>query len=165
MLKRGQRKGQLELSFTIIFSIIIIIAIIGVGFYVITYFVNLSRCTDVGFFYNDLQKRVDKAWASEISQEVFTSKLPGGIEEACFGSLNDSNVVSYKEEYEFLRRYLNLNKNVFLYPPARACDVKLSYYDLNHAQFAEFFCVPVTDDKISVKLTKGSFDALVKVSR
>ena len=162
--KRG-RKGQLELSFTMIFSIIIIIAIIGTAFYVITYFLNLSRCTDVGLFYSDLQKRVDKAWASEKAQETFTGKLPSGIKEVCFGNLNQSNVAEYKEEYELFRRYFNLNKNTFLFPPARACDINLAYYSLNHAQMPEFFCTPAKDGTVSFKLAKTSFDALVKVIR
>lgn len=165
MNKIGRRKGQLELSFSMIFSIIIIIAIIGVAFYVITYFLNLSRCTDVGFFYSDLQKRTDKAWASEITQETFTGKLPSNIKEVCFGSLNQTNVISYKSEYEFLRRYLNLNKNIYMYPPANACDINLAYYDLNHAQMPEFFCLPVKDGTLNIKLTKTSFDALVKITK
>lgn len=166
MGKRGLhfKKAQLELSFSMIFSIIIIIAILAVAFYVITYFLNLSSCTDIGLFYNDLQTRVDKAWASEITQEVVSIKLPTSIKEVCVGQLNGTGVSQYKEEYDFLRRYAILGKNVFLYPSSSACDVKLAYYNLQHSTTDTFFCTPVQGGQVKLKLTKGSFDALVRVS-
>ena len=66
------KKGQIDISFGMIFSIIIIIATVAIGFYVITYFLNLSSCTKVGLFWNSLNEEVDKAWNSDIAQTVYT---------------------------------------------------------------------------------------------
>ena len=80
------KKGQIDISFGMIFSIIIIIATVAIGFYVITYFLNLSSCTKVGLFWNSLNEEVDKAWNSDIAQTVYTKDVPSGITHVCFGN-------------------------------------------------------------------------------
>jgi hypothetical protein len=163
MRKRGQ--GFMGVGFGMIFSIIIIIAILGVGFYVIQYFLGLNNCTQVGYFYDDLQDDVDRAWRASISQEVFSGSVPSGIDYVCFGNFTQApkDAVSrdLQEELEF--DVLLDNVNVFLYPLRKACDGDLAEYNLRHVKIEEFFCLEVQEGKIEVNLEKTSSDALVFV--
>lgn len=157
------KKGQIQLSFGMIFSIVIIIATVAIAFYVITYFLNLSSCTKVGLFWDSLNKETDKAWNSDITETVFSGDLPSGIKKVCFGNFSQSYAPSDSLQFEELQRYEASGRNAYLYPPGKACDV--AFYNLKHARTSEFFCVPVSSGKASVRLSKTSFDALVKLSK
>lgn len=159
------KKGQVQISFGMIFSIIIVIATIAVGFYVITYFLNLGNCTKVGLFQKSLTDKVDEAWDSVKTQTTFSGNLPSGIQYACFGNLSleigaDSKSTEILLE---LQTYGGNGKNAFLYPPKKACE--LGFYDLKHAHADGFFCVPVKSGVASIKLSKIDTDALVTLSK
>jgi len=156
--------GQLQIGFGMIFSIIIIIFTIAVAFYVISYFIKLGRCTDVSLFYSDLEERIDKAWASPITKDVYIGKLPNGIESVCFGNLT-SVPEGNKVEYESLKKYRNQNANVFLYPLTKSCSNSVPYFYIQHAETEEFFCVKVISNKAKISIMKDSGDVLVKIVR
>jgi hypothetical protein len=156
-------KGQIQLSFGMIFSIIIIIATVAVGFYVVTYFLNLSSCTKVGLFWDSLNKEIDKAWNADMTETVFKGDLPSGIKKVCFGNFTQAYAASDSIQFNELRTYEIPGRNAYLYPTGKACDI--AFYALKHARTGEFFCVPVSSGKASIKLSKTSFDALVKLSR
>ena len=155
----------MSLPFGMIFSIILIAAIIGIGFYTINYFVNLGKCTEIGLFYQDFQDKVDRAWNSEITRDEFVGKLPNGIKSVCFGDLSQTLGRTGKE-YDALRKYRNVDANMFLYPPEKSCG--LEYRKIEHVDFSEldvFSCFSTTGGQVRIKLEKGSFDALVKIKR
>ena len=156
-------KGQIQISFGMIFSIIIIIATVAVGFYVITYFLNLSSCTKVGLFWNSLNEEVDKAWNSDISQKVFSREIPSGITHVCFGNFSQMVFEVDKKIFSELKDYGGTERNAYLYPPGKACDI--AFYNLRHAKTDNFFCIPAMSGKIDVKIVKTNFDALVKLSK
>ncbi len=162
-MKIGGKKGQIQLSFGMIFSIIIVVATVAIGFYVITYFLNLSSCTKVGLFWDSLNKEIDKAWNSDMTETVFKGDLPSGITKACFGNFSQQYAPSDSAQFEELKRYEAANRNAYLYPPGKACDV--AFFNLKHAKTNEFFCAPVSSGKASIKLSKTSFDALVRLSK
>ena len=59
-----EKRGQIQISFGMIFSIIIIIAIVAVSIYVITIFLDFNKCGKVVLFYEDLEEEIQKAWES-----------------------------------------------------------------------------------------------------
>lgn len=160
-----KKRGQVQISFGMIFSIIIVIATIGVGYYVIDYFLDLSSCTKVGLFWNSLSEEVDKAWNSDMKQTIFKGNVPSGIEYACFGnfSLTPENNVTTRSIFSELKEFGETDKNAFLYPPKKACDA--AFYDLKHARFDNFFCVHVKSGSIDVIISKEASDLLVKLSK
>jgi len=159
-----EKRGQIQISFGMIFSIIIIIATVAVGFYVITYFLNLSSCTKIGLFWNSLEKEIDKAWNSDMTQTVFKAEVPSGITYACFGNFSQMPLSDAdKKMFLELKDYGSPGRNAYLYPAGKACD--LAFYSLKHAKSDNFFCVPAKSGVVSIKLSKTSFDALVKLSK
>ena len=110
------KRGSLDISFGMIFSILIIIAIIGVAIYAIVSFISVGKCAGIGVFQNDFKDSVDKAWASETTKTTFIGSLPSSIEMVCFGNLSLSSSADYQEQYRIFKRYSVVNANTFLYP-------------------------------------------------
>jgi len=162
---KKKKRGQIQLSFGMIFSIIIIIATVAIGFYVITYFLNLSSCTKVGLFWDSLNGEVDKAWNSDIVQTLFKGDVPSGITNVCFGNFSQGQKIADadKEFFTELKDYAATERNAYLYPPGKACDI--AFYSLKHARTDNFFCVPSKSGVINVKLSKTSSEALAKLSK
>ncbi len=154
---RGKR--GIELSFGMLFSILIIAATIAVAFYVINYFLDLKKCTEIGLFTRDLQNKVTEAWNSDSVKDSFTGFLPGNIDKVCIGNLN---LGKETEEYELLKRYKDETANLFFYPPPKTCEIK--YANIEHAEISGFNCTLVKNGRASLRLEKDSFDNLVKVS-
>jgi len=162
-LKLMKKRGQLQISFGMIFSIIIIIALVATAFYVITYFLNLSKCTQILSFYQNLDDRVKRAWAADIVQETFSGNLPRGIESVCLGNLTQDFGDYETERQSFSRFYRNSENNIFLFPTEEACGKEGGSFNLKKARADSFFCLPVSDGKASIQLAKGSLDALVRL--
>ena len=143
-----------------IFSIILIIAVVGVAFYVINNFIELKKCTEIGLFYDDLKKYIDEAWQSTIHKDTFRGVLPSGIDIVCFGDINQA-----PQEYNDIKKsFINSNGNVFLYPVQKACDASLSSIKLEHVKSDNFFCVKVEDSKIALKTEKAQYEAIVTLN-
>lgn len=160
-----KRKGQFNISFGIIFSIIIIIVVIAISFYVINYFLEINKCTQIGKFKDDFQNRIEKAYRGSITRDVFEGVLPSGIEYVCFGNIEQSfsGDLEVREVREYIRFYGEDDSNLHLYPDNKACDGGLAYFDIMHMETDEFFCKKVEDGKIKVSVEKDSTDALVKI--
>jgi hypothetical protein len=165
MIKRMERKAQLQLSFGMIFSIIIIIATIATAFYVISYFLNMNRCTQVGLFYNTLNDEVNKCWEGDFCQKVLTQAIPKPVEKVCFGNFSQTYQKVDDVQFEYLKRFWRQDKNVFLYPASSSCDSNLAFYKLAHVRTDEFFCAPVKSGKITIKVIKTNLEPLVKLAR
>jgi len=171
------------MSFSMIFAIILIIFIIAVAFFAIKHFVGLSKCTNVGLFYDDLREKVRDAWSSSSGryEADFTAKIPKkglfgtGIEYICFGKLIDtpSDATSTDIKEKLINEYLfdpSSEYNVFAYPPDKGCDSGLGAIVLkcgsadcvntkDSTGASQFFCKPVADDgSITVNLRKKSQD-------
>lgn len=162
---KGRKKAQMEISFGFIFAIIVIAAIIAVAVYVIIHFLNLSKCSQTGLFYSDLQGEIDKAWAGSMTSKQFSGTLPSNLKSVCFGSLKSNPISDFIAEQNELKKFQNLDKNVFLYPNTKACSAQLSNYKLEHIKVDRFFCVPVSSGKVSIKISKNETDALVTLTR
>jgi len=165
--KRRGQKGQLEIGFGMIFSIIVIIAIIAVAFYAIRYFLNIKECSEIGLFYDDLQREVNKAWAATgTTQKVFEQNLPGSVEAICLGDASDDAPVLEDEEkrIELGAEDLLPVRNLFIYPKNMRCG-GLDYYTLEHVENEEFRCKDVDSRSGGVRLiiSKSSTEALVRI--
>jgi len=181
MKKRGQ--AIFGMSFSVIFSIIIIVFIIATAFFAIKHFLGLNQCTQVGFFYSELQEEIEGAWASSPGSEysdIYEGKLPASglfsskIEYVCFGSLSPQVSGEYQNEQAAIIDYLGYDEtdnNFFFYPPEKACGGDLSSFKLKCRDgktdcmqtSSSFFCVPNSDGKVSIKLEKLGTESMVTV--
>ena len=86
------RRGSIELSFGMIFSIILIIVFISVAFYAITKFLDFQNIIKIEKFGDDLQKDIDDLWKSDQGSYEKEYSLPLKIQSVCF--------ISSKEGFE-----------------------------------------------------------------
>ena len=164
-----KKKGDLSMSFGMIFSIIMIIVILGVAFYAISYFLNLQKCTGVGLFHDDFQKKVDESWASELISVENSLAIPGGVEYVCFGDLknvremDDSIEEIFNEIKNFASPHQETTTNMFIYPMDNSCG--MGYKSMQRLEIPnEFSCFENRNGKITFRLTKGSEDSFVRIS-
>ncbi len=163
-----KKKGQevFGMSFGMIFAIILIVAILAVAFYVISYFLNLGKCTDTALLYDDLQKEVDKAWKSSIYQDIFKAKTPRGITYLCFGSLRGDGGADKSKKNEIIDYGdPETTNNLFIYPPTKACSAELYSHKLEHVSINGFFCIKSDNGNAGIKISKGISDSLVKIEK
>lgn len=125
MEKKGNKKGQsvFGMPFTVIFSIIIIVAILATAFFVIRWWLEFQRCSEAGLFFKDLEKEVREAYASTFTDTLFTRPIPGSVRYVCIADL-ENDVGSNGQEKEMLvefKRYADSDSNVFLYPSKQIC--------------------------------------------
>ncbi len=165
---RGKKgEGAVSLSYGLIFSIIIIVAILAVSFYAIKSFVNLSRCGEVGIFYDGLQDEINRAWTSGAYEDGFDGTLPAGIEKVCFGELSSTPIAAYSGYYEEIQdlEYVS-DANIFLFPPDKACEGDLFSNKLEHVVFDDFFCADVSKGKVeALKIEFNDLEGpLVRIS-
>ena len=153
----------MQIGFGMIFSILLIIAIISVSIYAIMYFIGLKDCANVGIFYKDIEERVDKAWVSTEVQEIFKGYVPRSVKKVCFGNPDIENYRDEdKEIYKHFGKYGLPEHNVFMYPDS-GCESNLDSFNLAHVRIDEFFCVD-NEDNIEIKIIKKSEDSLVTLT-
>ncbi len=161
-----EKRGDLSLSFGMIFSIIIIVAVIAIAAFIIVKFLATKNCIDSGIFYNELQERVDRAWGSTIAEDPESFKVPSGVKSICIRGNSSSANSEYEEEYEELKDYLRTKRSatLFVYPPNNACEGKVPYYKLEHIKLpTQFFCIEAKNGELDLILQKESNEPLVRI--
>jgi hypothetical protein len=81
-----KKRGQLNLSFGMIFSIILIVVFLAFGTYAIIKIVDWQKTIQIQSFLRDLQNDVDKMWQSNQGSQVVTYSLPAKITAVCFSN-------------------------------------------------------------------------------
>jgi hypothetical protein len=146
MNKRGRKKGSITLSFGMIFSIILVIAFLGVGFYAIKKFIGFQETIQVENFMRDFQQDVDKVWKSAQVSQVLTYPLPTKISSVCFTN----------DDFQNLR-----------FTSTEIINGKL----IEHLDIASIiakenpYCITNTKGKVSITLLKEYGETLVRVRR
>jgi hypothetical protein len=80
----NSKRGQMEMSFGMIFTIILIIAFLAMAFYGIQKFLEMRDEIQVKQFYESLEADIEDMWASQYGSKEVTYKLPNKAERICF---------------------------------------------------------------------------------
>jgi len=155
------------MPFSTIFSIFLIAIFIAVAFFAIKYFMNIGKCNEQGMFIDDFRGEIDDAWQSQSSSKTFKSSL-SGVEYVCFANLakevSTTATEKEKEIYKELKKNADYTANLFFYPQKNAC-IKATNVEHVNMNMSNPYCFSVENDKIEIKIEKGFYDSLVKVSR
>jgi len=151
------KRGSVEISFNMIFSIILIIVFIAAAFYVIPKIIGLFRCAETGSFYQDLQDKVSKAWKSDATSELWATTLPTSIQYACFVNWSNSARGVNSELYNDITLF---RKNIVLWPSSKVCSglegKNLQYLNLQQITSVNNpFCIKVVNGKASLRIEKS----------
>ncbi len=148
-MKRGRRinkRGAMELSFGMIFSIILIIFFIAITIYAIIKFLDFQNSIKISKFGSDLQSDIDKMWkGSQGSQEVKYS-LPTKIESVCFVDDDYQNLIFQSAKIIIGR--------------------KIEHIDTaNMTSTEEQYCIDNIKGKVEMVIKKDYGEALVTIMR
>jgi hypothetical protein len=145
-------KGQLELSFGMIFSLIIILATIGTAAYFIISFVKTGSCADLQLSYASLQDSIDDVWGAALGEKTVDLRMPRGVTSLCFGDARATGNATFRE---LIDPYLIEGYGLYALPPTKACDGELASKQLTKVT-GDFFCVPVRNNKVTIRASKAS---------
>jgi len=170
MRKIGDKKrGQMKLSFGMIFSIILIIIFIIFAFFAIKKMLNIMNAAQIGDFKDNLQTDIDKIWKGQEADKTEEYFLPKKIKKVCF--VDYRNGASAKPpgnvEYIELRQIWFGGENMFFYPIGSAESLEstnIKNIDLGAMVITKNpYCIETKDGKIKIKFEKEYGDNLVLI--
>lgn len=144
-------RGQLELSFGFIFSLIIIIATVGTAGYFITKFVGTGQCTTLQMSYADLQEKINSVWGAAVGDTTVTLQIPGGVTSLCIGDMSGGTNATLRE---LVDAFIVEGIGVYALPPTKACDGEAASRKLTHVAPGPLICKPVMRGKVTFRLSK-----------
>lgn len=143
------KKGQLKISFGMIFAIILIIVFIVFAFIAINKFLEFQKNAQINQFMNNLQNDITSTYTSQSASNIETYSVPSNVIKVCFVNSNLDNLEIYTKG-----SLIPSNTN------------ELKDIDLNNTFPGgnSRICTNATDNKVSIKLTKDYYSSLVTVS-
>jgi hypothetical protein len=166
-MKTKKAEGVFGLSFSMIFSIILIVFFIVAGFIAIRALMTNMDNMDIGSFFKELQTSIDDAWNSDSASFTFDYNLPSKIEYVCLINLsapikdannNEKSIYSYLKETNY-----GSSDNLFIYSPEKQYDItktKIKHIDIS---YKNPICFQTINKKVSIKIEKKFENPLVKV--
>jgi len=160
-MKKRKNRGQLKLSFGMIFSIILIIIFMAFAFFAIQKFMDFSNSAQIAKFKENLQSDIDNAWRGNEYGEDKEYHLPSKIEEVCFVDYEINpgargvNSVWYAE----LKQNWFGNENMFFYPIGSAETLEATkILHINIEEITENenpYCIKNKNGKVQITIKKN----------
>lgn len=144
------KKAQNQISFGMIFSIILIIVFITFAIYAIGIFLNTQRIAQVQSFKNDLQVDIEDMWMSAGGDKEVEYFIPKNIDQVCF------------IDYEFY--------NIYFKPEGKYDGKMLENVDITNTirestSRPRELCIDAENGKISFLIKKGYNEKLVTIAK
>jgi len=165
----ARKRGAMELSFGMIFSIFLIIIFLAFAIYGISKFLGFQRSIQVGQFTNNLQIDIDKMWSGTEGFASEEYNLPKKISEVCFMDISSPAQGAKALYYKELELVSGNTNNLFFYPigSAEGLDAKvIEHIDIQKITSEENpFCITNTDGKVKMGIRMTLGDSLVTITR
>ena len=139
MEREGNKRGQMKISFGMIFSIILIIVFVAFAFYIIPKFFTWSDQAVTQKFYESLNNDVYSTWTSTFGSQTVEYNVPSSVKQVCFKNDQNGNVYFIEKT-----------------------PVPGQFVD--HLNITKSFCVNATKGKVDFVLEKNYGEGLVTVS-
>ena len=172
---RKNRKAAMEMSFQFIFSIILVVVVLFVGFFVIRMFLNQSEKLKLLSAVEDIRSKVDEISSSYGASYLMHFKLNSKIQAICFANASNCQPNLLPSELKGfcnnITSYKGTSKNMFFYPASAAWNYKVAdayeIYCGSESQKKECFNVSITrcfipdlnDEFISFRIEKPNEEA------
>lgn len=162
-----KKKAQMQLSFGMIFTILLIISFVAFVIYIIIHFIGFSEKVKVEQFEKELQEHVDGIWRGVQGSKQIKLGLPSKVERVCFIDTSSEAKGREEERYNNIKAFIE-NENL-IYLPENSAEgkygTKIKNINLNTTTFNENpFCVSVKNGKISLTLKMSYGEKLVTIT-
>ena len=84
MVRKKSKAGQMNLSFGMIFTIILIIVFIAFAFYAIGKFLNIQKAAKTAQFIDAFETDVNRMWKSSQGSHQINYSVPSSVDYLCF---------------------------------------------------------------------------------
>jgi len=167
-MKRVDKRGQMKLSFGMIFSIILIIIFLVFTFYAIKTLLGMNENVTIGKFYDSLQDDVSKVWQASQGSQVEIYSLPGKIKKVCFVDYGNPGIGADSNEYDELSLEASSSKNIVFLPLGSGNSMssgKINHIDLEQMTMQNNpLCFENKDGKVTINLEKTYGEQLVRLN-
>ena len=165
-----KKRGQMKISFGMIFSIFLIVIFIVFAFYAIKTFLNISDSAKLGKALSKLDTDVDKIWKSSQASQEFSYIVPLKVRYFCFAdfSQGSSPKGSMQNIYNDLKLFSAENKNLFFYPMDSN---EIKSYEIKNINIEKItqsenpYCIKNENSRITLTIQKTFTENLVSISR
>ena len=167
MIKRG-RKAQMQISFGMIFSIILIIVFLGFAFYAIKTFLGFQNEAKAAKMIDDLKAEVTETWESSVSSQKQEYLVPSSADFVCFVDFNSDAVGENSALFSELERTNTGNENFAFYPVEFTGfeSAVIEHIDIEKTTAEENpLCIKASNGKVSFILKKDYGEALITIEK
>lgn len=160
-------RAQMQISFGMIVSVILIVVFLSVTFYAIGKFLELQKTVQIGKFVENLQFDIDKTWKSSQGSQEFSYNLPSRIQKVCLVDFDKSGTGKDNEIYFDLKKSFYGSENLVFYPIGSGEGLDstiIEHIDLDKiTEFQNPFCVENKNGKVNFTISMEFGDNLVKI--
>jgi uncharacterized protein (UPF0333 family) len=167
-MNKKTKKAQLQLSFGMIVSIILIIFFLVFGFYGIKAFLRFQDSAKAGNFIKELQADVDTVWKSSQSSQTNEYFIPGKYTKVCFVDFSIQAKGKDSPIYVELRKVKAGSENMVFYPVKNTGLDSALIKNINLEKITSEdnpYCINSKDGKIKLKISKDFTDKAVLIER
>jgi hypothetical protein len=146
----NKKRGQMQMSFGTIFSIILIIIFIAFAVYGVSKFLGVSNLAKVEKFKSDFQSDINTMWKSTQGSQELEYSVPNKIEQVCFtdGEFENMYFLPQNSDYEgYTLDNVDITKTI---EDSKSNPKKL--------------CMDTEDGKISLTIKKAYNENLVTIT-
>lgn len=158
----------MQLSFGMIFSIILIIVFVAFAIYAIMKFLSINKNVEIAQFKENLKNDVNEIRRGLYGSVPKTYTLPKNIEKVCFVDLESEARGENSELFSVFRRNYNGNENLFFYPvPAgQGSESEIEKIDIVKMTLTENpYCITNSDGKVKILVKMDRGERLVRITR
>ncbi len=159
-------KGQIDISFGMIFSLILIAVFLAVAFFAIKAFLDQKKSIDEGIIIRDLQIEVDRIWRSSQGETnyKFERKINEKITYVCFYDRDKTISGGFQDIGKELKRVGSSEANLYFYPTRASNLESAKIKNVNMILKMNPYCIPTDSGFIEITLSKDVGESLVNVA-
>jgi hypothetical protein len=165
----NRKRGQMNLSFGMIFGILLIIVFIAFAFYAIQKVLSIQKTVEAGKFTSDLQNDIDQMWRGVEGSQQYEFPLPTDVKKICITDFSANAIGANSNLYHDLNKFYSGTENLFFYPPGSGEGfdaITLKNINLIKTTANENpLCFDNVDGKIKLIVKKDFGENLVTMSR
>ena len=162
------KKGQMKLSFGMIFSVILIVVFLAFGFYAIKTFLGIQNSAMLQKVVDDMQFDIENIWLNDYqSNQSKEYTTPTKITHACFVDFRSGKKGTFASIYDDLDKAYSGDENLVFYPlkAASSYSVKIKRIDIEETtQENNPFCLENINGKIIPTFVKKFGDPLITIT-
>lgn len=162
MNKKGvvnSKRGQSQISFGMIFSILLIIFFVAFAIYGVIKFLEVQKLAQVAKFKSDFQADITKMWQSTQGSQPETYYLPKGIKQVCFATT--TNPKTGKDE----NMYFTPDDQYKKYGGYLFNNLNIAKTTAGSTGYPKKLCIDVINGKISMTLKKEYNENTVTITK